>query len=482
MQTFYWHDYETWGINPSADWPSQFAGIRTDWNLQPIGEPLNIKCKPPSDSLPSLQAALVTGLSPSQTFAEGLLEPDFFAAVHSELAKPQTCGAGYNSIRFDDEVTRYGFYRNFIDPYAREWQSGCSRWDIVDLVRLCYAVRPDGFDWPMLDAEDGKQIPSLKLERICQLNGIEHSDAHDALSDVYATIELARRIKAAQPKMFSFVLEMRNKQQVLAALALGSHAARLHISSKFGAANANASLILPLVADPRNKNEIHCIDLRHDPSPLLELSAEELAECRYRRIDELPTGVGRIALKSVHLNRAPIVLTPKLLTDEVASRCDIDVQQCEAHRLRLLGDPKLPEKIVEMARLATFDGAGRDVDAALYDGFMSGEDRSLCQQIIAMSADDLATQNFSFSDKRLPELLFRYRARNYYETLAVDEQALWQEHLVQKVTVDRSEFVAEQMALAQAVLSDASESDGNKKALGEEFLALYEALIKKTAP
>jgi exodeoxyribonuclease-1 len=42
--------------------------------------------------------------------------------------------------------------------------------------------------------------------------------------------------------------------------------------------------------------------------------------------------------------------------------------------------------------------------------------------------DELGTHTWSFTDKRLPEMLFRYRARNYPETLNADEQAQWLEH------------------------------------------------------
>ncbi|XNM88044.1 hypothetical protein ACLK18_11460 [Escherichia coli] len=55
---------------------------------------------------------------------------------------------GYNNVRFDDEVTRNVFYRNFYDPYAWSWQHDNSRWDLLDVMRACYALRPEGINWP----------------------------------------------------------------------------------------------------------------------------------------------------------------------------------------------------------------------------------------------------------------------------------------------------------------------------------------------
>ncbi|MBY0445058.1 MAG: exodeoxyribonuclease I, partial [Burkholderiales bacterium] len=131
MHTFYWHDYETFGINPRRDRPSQFAGIRTDAELNEIGKPLNIFCKPAPDYLPDPESCLLTGITPQQCLENGVDEFEFAARIEAELATPDTVGLGYNSIRFDDEVTRFMFWRNLIEPYSREWQNDCSRWDLL---------------------------------------------------------------------------------------------------------------------------------------------------------------------------------------------------------------------------------------------------------------------------------------------------------------------------------------------------------------
>lgn len=430
MDTFYWHDYETWGVNPALDKPSQFAGVRTDYDFNIVGEPLNILCQPAADTLPHPEACLVTGITPQQAEAGGLAERDFVSAIHAQLAQAGTCSVGYNSIRFDDEVTRYALYRNFYDPYAREWQSGNSRWDIIDMVRLCYAARPRGIEWPMRD--NGK--PSFQLERLTEANGLAHEAAHDALSDVYATIALAKFIKQQQPKLFDHVFQLRDKKRAAGALALGSNKPVFHISSKFGAEFACGSLVLPVAQHPKNKNEIICVDLRYSPAPLFDCSAEELSTLMYTRVADLPEGIDRIPIKTVHLNRCPIVLTPKIIDDNVNQRVQLDLAQCEANRQAILAHAGLPEKLVTSCTLHEYDNSGRDAEELLYDGFFNDHDKRTMRSIPQADAETLARTVYTFEDQRLPELLFRYRARNFPQSLSEREAAQWREFCYERFT------------------------------------------------
>ncbi len=249
--SFYWHDYETWGIDPRRDRAVQFAGIRTDDELNVIDKPLTVFCKPTDDMLPQPGACLVTGITPQRAQEEGVNEAEFFAMIHREMARPGTCGVGYNSIRFDDEFTRYGFYRNFFDPYAREWQNGNSRWDIIDMVRLTHALRPEGIVWPTHD--DGVTT-TFRLEKLTQANGIAHEVAHDALSDVYATIAMAKLIKEKQPRLFDYLLPLRDKRKVGELLNLQKMEPVLHVSSMYPAAIGCIAMVVPLAKHPTNPN------------------------------------------------------------------------------------------------------------------------------------------------------------------------------------------------------------------------------------
>ncbi|QFU74825.1 exodeoxyribonuclease I [Halioglobus maricola] len=434
MTTFYWHDYETFGADPSRDRAVQFAGLRTDAELNPIGEPLVIFSRPADDFLPQPQACLVTGITPQQAKAEGMPEAEFIQRIHAELAEPGTCGVGYNSIRFDDEVSRYTLYRNFYDPYAREWQNGNSRWDIIDMVRACYALRPEGINWP--EREDG--LPSFRLEDLTAANGISHEDAHDALSDVHATIAVARLIRDKQPRLFDYVMQNRDKRSAGAMLDIEAMKPVLHVSGMFGAARHNIALIVPLAMHPSNKNEVICFDLMADPAALDHTPAE-IASLLFARKDDLPEGVERPGLKSVHLNKCPILVTAKMADTATAERVGISGDTCRAHlsalrEMRAGSGSEFTAKLQAIYAGRKFDEI-TDPDRMLYSGgFFSEPDKRLMDQIRSATPEELADTSFSFVDGRLAEMLFRYRARNYPESLSTEERAHWEEYRFARLT------------------------------------------------
>ena len=263
--SLYWYDYETFGADPRRDRPVQFAGLRTDLDLNVIDEPLCIYCRPADDFLPHPEACLITGITPQKALAEGLPEVEFIAQINEKFSQPNTCVVGYNNIRFDDEITRFSLYRNFFDAYAREWQNGNSRWDIIDMVRLTHALRPEGIEWPT--HPDGK--PSFRLDQLTVANGISHEAAHDALSDVHATIALAKLIREKQPRLYDYVFERRTKQQIAQLLNIAKPFPVLHVSSMYPSEQGCIALVAPIAAHPVNKNEVIVYDLRVDPQSFL---------------------------------------------------------------------------------------------------------------------------------------------------------------------------------------------------------------------
>jgi len=421
MNTFYWHDYETWGTSPKWDRASQFAGIRTDWDLNIIGKPLVIYCQPAVDMLPHPGACLVTGITPQKARDEGLCEADFFKEISKVFSQPGTCGVGYNSLRFDDEFTRYGFYRNFIDPYAREWQNGNSRWDLIDVVRLTRALRPEGIEWP--EREPG--VPSFRLEILTAANGISHEAAHDALSDVYATIDMAKLVKAQQPKLFEFCLNLRNKTEAVKFLNVNQPKPVLHVSRMIPASLGCISPVLPVAAHPGNKNSVIVYDLRHDPSDLINLDIDEIEARLFVSKEELPEGTERIALKEVHINKAPVLSPMSTLTDHAADEWSIDTQLVNEYAHLLIAQQhSLKQKLSALYSKKQF-AAETDPDAMLYDGFLQSHDRKICDQVLTSEPQNLEALQSAFNDPRLPELLFRYRARNWPETLNKSELSQW---------------------------------------------------------
>jgi len=404
----------------------QFAGVRTDEDLNVVGEPLNIFSRPAPDTLPHPISSLITGITPQQALEQGMPEDEFIARILRELAEPGTCGVGYNSLRFDDEVTRHTLYRNLYDPYGREWQNGNSRWDIIDMVRACRDLRPEGIVWPQRqDAERS----SFKLEELTAANGIGHEQAHDALSDVYATIALARLIKEKQPKLYDFCYRLRRKKEVLKYLDLKEMSPILHTSGMYGSDYGNTRLVVPLAPHPVNKNSIIVFDLAQDPALLLELGPKKLRERLYTPVAELPEGVERPALKQILINKCPVIAPLSTLTGEAARRLNIDLVRCQQNRQALLAARKpITEKLAKVFAPQEF-APQSDTDLLLYGGgFFSDADKRKMQQIHDTAPEVLGARTWVFEDKRLPEMLFRFRARNYPETLNAEEQAQWLEH------------------------------------------------------
>jgi len=430
-QTFFWHDYETFGAQPRRDRPAQFAGIRTDTELNEIGEPVMLYCQPANDFLPEPEACLITGITPQLCLERGVPEHEFASRIETELARPGTIGVGYNTIRFDDEVTRFLFWRNLIDPYAREWQNRCGRWDLLDVVRLTYALRPDGIQWPTHTEGAMRGKPSFKLEHLSAANGLAHDAAHDALSDVRATIALARLIRQRQPRLFDFALELRRKERVAAELGLPTTQATakpfLHVAGMFPAERGCLAVMWPVASHPANKNELIAWDLAHDPSELASLDAEAIRQRLFSRTEDLPEGLGRLPIKSVHLNKSPMVVgNLKTLSPPMAERWGIDMAVAMRHAETARGLPDISAIWSQVFQRSM--APAPDVDEDLYGGFVGNEDRRRLERLRSLGAEDLATAAPGFEDSRLEELLFRYRARNFPTTLTAPEAERWEAH------------------------------------------------------
>lgn len=427
--SLYWYDLETFGLDPKSDRISQFAGVRTDLDLNVIDKPLVAYCKPANDMLPSPESCLITGITPQKALAEGILETEFIARINTEFTQPNTCVAGYNNIRFDDEFMRYGLYRNFLDPYEREWKNGNSRWDIIDMVRLTRALRPEGIEWPVHD--DG--LPSFRLEELTVANGIEHEQAHDALSDVYATIAIAKLIKDRQPRLYNYIFSLRSKHQVFEQLNVREQEPVLHVSGMFSSKYFCTSLVVPIVSHPTNKNGIIVYDLRDDPTPMFDCSVEEIRRRVFTARQDLPEDVSRIGLKTIHANKCPIIAPLKTMDDSARERTQLDLDKCLKNLALIKKNKGLRKKLLSVFGEQSFTPSD-DPDKQLYQGFFSAADKQVMQQVRSLDAGALAAGELFFNDKRLPELFFRYRARNFPETLSDAERRQWDEFRIEKLT------------------------------------------------
>jgi len=420
--SFLFYDLETFGSDPRQTRIAQFAAIRTDEALNEIDEPISFFVQPAEDLLPSPIATLITGIAPQDALRDGVNEAAAFARICDEMARAETCSVGYNSLRFDDEFVRFGLYRNFLDPYEREWKGGNSRWDLLDALRLMHALRPEGIRWRQ--RKDGKGT-SFKLEHLAEDNGLREGMAHEALSDVRVLIGIARLFRNSQPRLWDYALRLRNKRHAMSLLDTTQLTPLLHISQRYPATRLCAAPVLPLARHPQIDGRVIVFDLDSEPDVLLELDAEAIAERLYIRQADLPEGDLRVPLKEVHTNKCPALVPWDHLREADFTRLGIDRQTVEDRAARMR--KRAPEIAEKVRRVFARDRPQQcvDVDAALYDGFIGDADKRLCAKVRSTPPHLLAKETFDFRDPRLPELLFRYRARNWPDTLLPSERSRW---------------------------------------------------------
>lgn len=467
--SFFFYDLETSGINPSASRIMQFAGIRTDENLEPIGEPVNLLIKLAGDVLPDPDAIMITGITPQQTLADGLTEAEFLKFFYDEVVKPETTFLGFNTVRFDDEFMRYLHYRNFYDAYEWQWCNDCSRWDILDLVRMTRALRPEGIEWPV--TPDGK--PTNRLELLTKANGLQHEHAHDALSDVYATIAVAKLIRSKQPELFDYMMGCRKKKVVGELVKTGQPF--VYTTGRYASEYLHTSAAV-LLADHPQQDCALVYDLRFDPQPFAAMSPEQLADCwrfsREPREHVLP-------VKTLKYNRCPAVAPLGVIKDQATEqRLQLPLSTAKNHysalaacKQQLAQNVLAALRILEAERTATKPKA-TSVDAQLYDGFMAAEDKVRMAEVRSADPSALGSYTQGFRDTRLQEMLPLYKARNYPTTLTSEEREVWDAHCKEVLFGGGNDSPVARYFARLSDLVASPQMDDNKRYLLEE-LQLY---------
>lgn len=420
--TLYWYDLETFGRNPAWDKVAQFAGIRTDENFNIIGEPLVLYCKITPDYLPDPEACYITGITPQKTIESGLTEYDFIKRIDQEFSTPGTCVVGFNSINFDDEFIRNLYYRNFKDPYIREWSRGNSRWDIINLLRGVKDFRPEGINW--VNDINGKA--TFKLELLTKANGIDHLNAHDALSDVEATIAMAKLVHETNPRFFNFFFGLRKKEGVKKYIDINGRKPFYHTSPMYRSEKGSTTMLCPLAVDQTNKNAIICFDLRNDPEDLLNLDETEIKRRVFSSADSLNPGEKRIELRQVHINKSPMIAPLGTLTPERSLELGIDSQKCLENLEKIKKFPLLTQKVIKVFAKDDNKPVNSDPDFQIYSGgFFKDEDKAKFAIIHNLRKEDLLNQNVSYEDPRVSQMLWRFVCRNYPETLGKEDLDKW---------------------------------------------------------
>lgn len=460
-----WYDLETFGLDPRHDRIAQFACIRTDESLEEIDEPIKLYCKPSLDYLPSPAACKVHGITPQLAYELGLNEYDFALRLRDEFSRPGTTAAGFNSINFDDEFIRHLFYRNLIDPYAREYENGNSRWDIINLVRVAHDLRPEGIVWP----QDGDGTPLFKLEVLAKTNGLVHDSAHDALSDIRATISLAKLVKTKQGRLYEWYFSHRKRESLKPLVNLPARRMLLHTSAEYTSAKGCTTLVAPVGIDPSNRNQLITIDLRFDPGELLSLSAEEIRLRVFTKAGELSQP--RIPLSRIRLNQCPFLAPVSTLTKEAGTKLGLDKELCEDRLAFINSNPGIVQKLIAVFDEPMPPPLSDDPDLCLYSGgFIPDADKEKLGKFHVMlaakrskpeglRAAKAAIQKIKFIDERIPQLARRLFARNFPETLGESERLRWRDFCAGKIQLPAREGAAELGDYARLVETELANPD-----------------------
>ena len=465
--TFFFYDLETSGLSARDDRIMQFAGQRTSMDLQSIGDPVNVLVRLSDDILPSPEALFVTGITPQQTLADGLSEAEFARMFTDEIAIPNTIMVGYNSVRFDDEFMRHTLWRNFYDPYEWSWAEGRSRWDLLDVVRLFRALRPSGIEWPV-DSE-GRSVNRLEL--LSKVNNLEHTHAHDALSDVEALIGVAKLLKSNQPKMFDYLLAMRDKKTVAELVNLENPEPFIYASGRYDGKYEKTTVAFP-IAPGKKPGSVLVYNLRFSPNDYVDLSAEDIikrlnASYEERRADDFVP----IPIKELMYNRCPAVAKISALDQSSQQRLDLDVETITKHRDQLLGHRDLVDKIAAAWQNRPDFPKNADVEGQLYDSFTPDVDKPKINAIRNATAETLADFHPNFVDDRLSELLFRYKARQFPSSLSADERMAWEQFKAEKFQRELPDYMARLAKIA------ADTTDSNKQFVLEELQLWVESIM-----
>lgn len=446
-ETFFFYDLETSGLKPREDRIMQFAGQRTTLDLEPIGEPVNILVKMSDDALPSPQAINVTGITPQKTLEEGITEAEFCKKVIEEIFTPGTIALGYNTVRFDDEFMRATLWRNFYDPYEWEWKDNRSRWDMLDVVRLTRALRPEGINWPT--TEEGK--PTNRLELLTKENGLSHEHAHDALSDVYATIAVAKLIKEKQPQLFKFLFENRGKREVSRYVNLARPMPFVYASGRYPAEFNKTTVVFP-IAPSRNGNVL-VFDLRYNLEEILRQGSQDSvsrgepdgspAALRLYYPESPALKIFPI-VKELCLNKCPAVAPISVLTKEDGwKKIGLYEEQVYENLGILQSHPEFAQKMkIEHESRPEFPKA-EEPEGAIYEGFLNDKDRVKVEAVRNADASKLADFHPEFDDERLPELLLHYKGRNFPETLSETEREKWENYRTLRLKKQVPKFLDE---------------------------------------
>ena len=477
---YFFYDTETTGLDHTSQ-ILQFGGILTDGDFNEIKR-IERFCLPRPDVIPAVGAYLTHQIPLSEVIEKGVPEPEFARDMYSDMTEMgRTCSAGYNTHKFDDNRLRETFFRTNVDPYKREYVAENSRFDVFKMMKAVYALRPELINWPEPN-EDG--YTPMKLEMIAPLNDVVQTRAHDAMSDVEATIGVAKLVKDQDPKFFDYCLKLRNKSfagDVIynrPFMLVGEHVPQTRNYTCIG---------VPLCQHPVNKSSTICLDMgRVDEETMdriLSTPAENLIEEIFN-----PDFEKRLPIFEVKVNQLPFVFTPAILKNnqELADRAGIDFNETMNQIQTLQNDERFNQ-----LRLHAFEGykhqnfETNDVYSKIYDGFTKDWDR---KKLLNLSTEDYGSwcsiADTVNSDNRIKPLTVR-AVGNIDVDLLPEKEAVefkqWMGKRYNDLTGEYGETLPKFWVDAKEAL-ESEETSEHQKSIVKELVEHTDFYAKEYAP
>lgn len=410
-KSFLWYDYETFSRDKYNTRIASVAMMRTNLSFDVLEEPVVCFGKLGLDFLPSPRSCIIHGLSPQFVNTIGTTEDILISKVLEEFSKDGTIVVGYNSIQFDDEITRATLYRNLMDPHTG-WAK--NRWDILKLVRATRDFKPETLVLEKTNSETG--WTSFRLEDVAEQNGIEQIKAHDAINDVLATVGIAKQIKEKQPDLFEYYFNLRTPEQIAQFFSNESDNRIILFtdSTPINGHKFNTRPLVPLHYEKRNGKleKVVCFDLSNE---VPETINEETRNC----------------LIELNIKKSPFIVRAKYSHD-MEARSGLKWETCIERRKRVLDNPIFASLAGKKRK---FEKTSNDPDVNIYE-FPSFAAKETMKNIVALPPEYRLKQHRPFhdGDEKFNEILFRHVARNYPDLLTdIDKQA-WIRHCRSKIT------------------------------------------------
>ena len=424
---YIFYDLETTGQNPCFDQVVRFAAKETDSNLEIINE-YNISIKLRNDIIPHPKALLVNRLT-IDNLNEGIVEYEAFKKIHQIMNQSKTINIGYNSLNFDDKFLRFGFYRNLFDPYTHQFGKNFDdnkfRADLYKMIFIYYLYKKnESIIWPTPNNR-----LSLKLEDINNINHLYDGMSHDAEVDVYVTIELAKKLKSIDNKMWDYLIssfiskdDMNyfNKLNTLTCIDDSNYKIGVFISNKNGLKSNYAAPIIELCTAYENGK------IREKKKRLLRLDNYDFEDFNEDNFsDKIQKGVLSKTFGE------PDFILPfsdkylRIFNEHITGLAKSNLSWIKHH-------PNAIKNLILEHQNKDYNNENIiDLDAGLYqEGFFTNEENLFKNKFRdANISDKIDSIKESTFEKRIEKIILRILGRNYFDVLPINLKDKYTEYL-----------------------------------------------------